>query len=369
MKIGILIHSFLPLEYGGVEIGTYQLAEELAKNHQIIILTRHKAPLALNERISNFFIIRIKVIDLPILRFFTFIISLLIQIRQLKNIDVVQSQMIEYSSLSAILSKILFGIPCIVWGKGSDVYQAERKNVFSRIIFKFIVSHANFVLALDENMKKEIIRLSKREDVYIVPEGINLKKFHRKKTYNDEKINLMFIGRLHKIKGVRYLLQAIPMIKERIKNIKLTIVGEGEEEKRLKNFSQMLINSNKINHSEIEFVGSVPHEKIPEYLQMADILILPSLSEGLPVVILEAMAMGVPVVATNVGGVPLIVKNGENGIIVAPKNSRELALAVIDILTVHNITRMRAMAIEHAKKYDLRVIAQQIEKIYELSKT
>jgi len=364
LKICILSPNFPPLKCGGAEIGAYELAEELSKRHHIIVLTKYNAPLAFNEKVGNFFIRRIKIIDKPILRFFTFILSSLVQIRSLKNIDVIQAQMIGYSSLTAILSKFLYNIPCIVWGRGSDVYQVKRSNVLIKILFKFIVSHANIVIALEENMKREIVRITKRKD-YVIPDGINLERFHRKPA-SKHKINLMFIGRLHRVKGVKYLLNAMPLIRKKVKNVKLFIIGEGEEERSLKNFSEMLINSNKLKPSDIEFIGGVPHKDVPKYLQVADILILPSLSEGRPLVILEAMAMGVPVVATKVGGVALMIKHGETGLLISPKKPKEIAQAVIKILTSQSFSKMSEMAKMYAKKYDIKIIAKRVEKLYKL---
>ena len=83
----------------------------------------------------------------------------------------------------------------------------------------------------------------------------------------------------------------------------------------------------------VRFVGLVHHSRVIEYLQSASMLVLPSLSEGCPLVVLEAFAAGTPVVASRVGGIPEVVAEGESGSLVSPADPAALAEAIVELLT------------------------------------
>ncbi|MCB9422432.1 MAG: glycosyltransferase [Ardenticatenaceae bacterium] len=133
------------------------------------------------------------------------------------------------------------------------------------------------------------------------------------------------VGRLHPQKGVGYLLEAFPRIREEMPEARLLIVGDGEMRDAWQTRAQAL----EIDRDVI-FAGA--RHDIPDILTALDLFVLPSLWEGLPLAILEAMAAGLPVVATNVGGVPELVINGETGRLVPPGDVDALAQAVLAVL-------------------------------------
>lgn len=100
--------------------------------------------------------------------------------------------------------------------------------------------------------------------------------------------------RLPVVKGVQYLIEAMAIIHQEMPGVKLIIVGEGIEREKLEGLTKQLDLKECI-----QFVGRVPQEKIPLFMQQADIFVLPSLAEGFPNVLLEAMACGLPIVATS----------------------------------------------------------------------
>ena len=115
----------------------------------------------------------------------------------------------------------------------------------------------------------------------------------------------------------------------------------------------------------IIFIGKVPHEEVLKYMSLSDVFVLPSLSEGFPNVVLEAMASGLPIVATKVGGLPEIVKNGENGFLIKPRNSKELAKKILLILNDKELSgRMSKNNIKEAKKYSYENVVDNLEKVY-----
>ncbi len=126
-------------------------------------------------------------------------------------------------------------------------------------------------------------------------------------------------------KGIKYLIESASLLLQSRNDISFLLVGEGALKEELK----ILCADLKIEKNVI-FAGE--RSDIPEILSLTDIFVLPSLREGLPLTILEAMACGKPVIATNVGGIPEIVKDGITGILVSPEDSGALYSAMNELL-------------------------------------
>jgi glycosyltransferase involved in cell wall biosynthesis len=138
---------------------------------------------------------------------------------------------------------------------------------------------------------------------------------------------VLFVGTFSLHKGVKYLIGAMPQIVRQHPDVKLVLVGSGPLETRLRELVQRL----GVTES-VVFVGRRSHDQMPQVVAAADVLVLPSLNEGLPRVILEAMATGLPVVATSVGGIPELVADGRTGLLVRPADEGALADAVCRVL-------------------------------------
>ena len=113
---------------------------------------------------------------------------------------------------------------------------------------------------------------------------------------------------------------------KKLKNIELKVIGWGELSGEYKNYAK----SKKLNN--IEFIGPVFNENKLLYLSAADAFVLPSSKEGASVSVMEAMARNLPIVTTDIGGMPLMVRDGKEGIVIRQKNSEDIAKAVREIL-------------------------------------
>jgi len=162
--------------------------------------------------------------------------------------------------------------------------------------------------------------------------------------------------RLSKQKGLTYLIQAMPSIIKCFKDISLLIAGKGALLKSLKREVCELGIDNYVF-----FVG--PRIDMHEIIQLLDIYVLPSLWEGLPMVLLEAMASGCPVVATNVGGNASVINNRENGVLVEPGNPNLLASEIIDLLS--SAEKMKKYGVNGRKTYERHFSAEVMTKKYE----
>lgn len=175
---------------------------------------------------------------------------------------------------------------------------------------------------------------------------------------SDEQL-LGYFGRLSEEKGILYLLEAVKLLEEFSLPIKLVIIGEGPQRELLTNMAV----SKKILER-IIFVGF--QKNIEEWLAAVDIFVLPSLSEGTPMALLEAMSMRLPCIASAVGGISKIIDSGEDGILVAPGNPEEIRDAVR--LLVSDRERSLCMAknaqLKIEQKYNVHTWARSIENEY-----
>lgn len=147
----------------------------------------------------------------------------------------------------------------------------------------------------------------------------------RKQKHTSKIVNVLFIGRLSTIKGINHLLTALALIKTEVP-FKLTLVGDGPQKQDLQKLASKL----NIDHL-VEFVGFIPRPGLAKYLEPADIFVLPSLYEALPMVILEAIAVGIPVIASDLPGIRELL-NENNSILVEPGSPHLLATALTKLL-------------------------------------
>ncbi len=291
----------------------------------------------------------------------------------------------EYHNLHGLLIISLFGnkknvkIICQHHG-GSWPLRHLRINKNYRLFFIFFILAqvwenivlkrvpVFFCLTKDEiNYLKKIAPKSKIkfqtmgiEDNYFkkVKKSVARRKLKLKK---DDKI-LLYIGRINEVKGIGYLLKAMKKLKlenqnkekKQTQNIKLKIIGFGAEIEKFKKF----VKENKLKN--VELLGAIFGDKKMLYLSAANALILPSTKEGAPVTIMEALARNLPVVATDIGGVPLMIENNREGIIIPQKNSDEIVNSIKKILNwkKKNIQK-------YANKYKWREIIKKTVKEYE----
>jgi len=155
------------------------------------------------------------------------------------------------------------------------------------------------------------------------PENLNIRNKDLKKVlgFQEDDFIIGNVGRMAPIKGHKYLIQAASSIIEQIPKAKFLIVGDGPIRDEMEAFAKKL---GLDKH--VVFLGM--RENVPELLSIMNLFVLPSINEGMGRALVEAMAMGLPCVATSVGGVIEVVKDGETGLLVHAKDSKALAGAI-----------------------------------------
>ncbi len=365
MRVAILISRLPALGLGGgTEVSTYNLARHLAKRgHEIHVITTLEDGLPRESFEAGFYIHRRRVIARPVLGFISYFINAFRATRSIAP-DLVHAQTIALA-LDALLIKKLLKKRYLAWARGSDIYLPPR---FYRRFYKFALREASVLVAQTEDEKELMQKIHYRE-IEVVPSGIDPERFNdnsRKQIRqqfgirDDEKV-LLFAGTLRPVKGVSYLILAMKTVKKQAPGTRLLLVGRGEERQKLGQLAEQegLVDS-------VIFAGEVPNEQIPGYMAAADILVLPSLSEGFPMVLVEAMASGLPIVATSVTGVPEIIVDGENGLLAEPKNDTELAGKILELLRDDALrTRIARNNKARSAGYTWEKIAARLEELYQ----
>jgi len=167
------------------------------------------------------------------------------------------------------------------------------------------------------------------QEVVALPNGIDCRPFGAVPTLTparDQPLRLVYIGRIAREKGLYETLQGLRLAHELGVDTRLVIAGQGGEEDRLRRYAQALGVGQRV-----VFAGSVFGADKVKILAGADVMLLPSYSEGLPYALLEAMAAGVPVIATPVGAIPDVVSNGIHGFLVPPRDGKAIAEALVTL--------------------------------------
>lgn len=216
------------------------------------------------------------------------------------------------------LPKITFKKPyrVISWLKAWFHQELKKKYI------DYFICPSNI---LAEHLKNNVgINNSK---ISVVPHFINWKQPAEAKNSYDKK-DVLYVGRLSIEKGIEYLIQAMPKIKEEHPEVKLHIVGEGDLEQNLKDLANKLGIGDKVI-----FHGYLPNENLAKMYRKSSVLVLPSVcKEMFGLTLIEAMSQGTPIITTNIGGQAELVENGVNGLLVNPRDPGDLAEKISNIL-------------------------------------
>ena len=224
--------------------------------------------------------------------------------------DVVHSHLsvIKYTGLAAKLAGVKKCIHTV-----HNVAQEEAEGPLQKLANKIYFGLGWSVpVALSPEVRKTIVEVYglPEHNVPVVYNGIDLSRCVPKEDYSADTVTLVHIGRFNVQKNHRGLLEAFRKLLEQVPNCRLRLLGDGELREEMEGYARELGVADRV-----EFLGS--QSNVYPYLHQADIFLLPSLFEGMPMTIIEAMGTGLPVVASAVGGVPDMLRHGESGILVS----------------------------------------------------
>ena len=391
MKIGYYIQHFPYKErlndsqyykqyaYGGAEVVAYNLAVNMAKRgHEISVFTTsidHKDSIEKRENMviyryaKNFKVGRSN-------------ISMgLFYKPEGYPLDVIHAHLsVKIDGLAALLHAKRRKIPIIVTHHADTnvysgfIHKTRIVYFFSSYVIKKSFSYADVIISPSEYYIDESRFLGKyRDKIVVIPNGINVDEFDISYSREEcrEKLGLprnnkimLFLSALSSQKGPDILLKAMPKILKEVLNAKLIFAGEGRMREELEK------RANRLGIEKyIQFVGFVEENLKPLYYTAADIFCLPSTTshESFGIVNLEAMACSVPIVASKIGGVPDVIKDGKNGLLVPPNDSKTLADAILYLLENDDVReKMGKSGRKEVEDYSWEKIAEETEKVYKM---
>jgi glycosyltransferase involved in cell wall biosynthesis len=277
-------------------------------------------------------------------QFLSFIIFNVFNSRKLIDMDVVHVQWPIPNGLGALFLKFFNNIPYINTIHGEEVYLSKRYH--TTFVLKFLVNNSFKTLTnSSETLKVSLENGLKKDKLEIIPFGVDTNIFKPNPVLKEKNLfQILSIGYLIERKGFEYLIKSIKEVHKIHDNVKLKIVGTGPLENQIKK----LIKELRLERS-VEVISNVSDERLVELYNSADIFVLPSIidsqgnTEGLGVVLLEAMACKLPVIASNIGGIPDIVHDGVNGILVPQKDVLELSKSINELIGNEDIRKSLAL--------------------------
>jgi glycosyltransferase involved in cell wall biosynthesis len=343
-----------PPHIGGVSSHTYLLSRELVKRGDSVYVLTYPHP-----DIVDIMGVKVKTASAPNIKglrglFFTIssFFKLIGMVRSLK-IDLIHAHFLLPPGLIGVCVGSLMGKKTAVTAHGSDL-MIQAKNPLLKRLIKFTLKRADYVLVVNQTLQEKVLEMGINPDkIYITPNAVDVEKFNPQnkelppdlemnfdKVLHSDKPVLLFVGNLVFQKGVKYLLDAKKLMDT---PAELVVVGDGPLRQEL----EMKVHSDRV--SDVIFAGA--RRDVEKIMPSADVFVLPSVSEGSPITILEAMASGLPVVATSVGGINEVI-NEKVGMVVEPAHPQELATALDKILENRETLReMGVAAREHALEY------------------
>ena len=250
----------------------------------------------------------------------------------------------------------------------SNNFHYKLYNIMDRAVLRL----SDKIIAVSDPIKKQLVKSGiNGERIFVAQNAVDsifngaLLRRYREETRHclhiqDEDVVVGYVGRLSAEKGLKYLIKALPFLKS-TSNIRLLIIGDGPERGELEELA-----TKEGIQSKVIFGGFQPD--VERWIPSMDIFVLPSLTEGTPMALLEAMSFGVPVIATKVGGVPSVISDGRNGILVASADPIGLA-EKIHILVENPILR-KSIAVSSMdtiqKSFNLNDWCRKIESQYVL---
>lgn len=344
MRILLISHEFPPLG-GGAGNTTFYTAREMAKmGHSVLVLTAWFTGLQEHENMEGFDVWRVKSRRKRMdgsnpMEMVSFIFA---AIGKMPGIvaDFQPEKIIAFfgipSGMVAYWAFKKFSIPYIITLRGGDVprfvgdplwfdFRLRVYHRLTRFMTHKIWQNAKHVIAIGRGLQQSAQKTGTKigVDVGYVPNGVDCDRYYPDKSRrNRDGVKILFVGRLSKEKGLKYLLEAVSLIRDVFTDYSATVelIGDGPMHEELEDVADRLAIRKLIN-----FSGWTKKESLPLKYQSADIFAFPSLDEGMPNALLEALASGMAVVATNIEANKGLVVDGSNGFLVRPRDVDKLA--------------------------------------------
>lgn len=342
MKIALLSEKYTP-DFGGLAISTERLARLLAAAGHAVRVFAPTLNLPPSERrilpSSGVDVTRFgarKRVDDTLADWF----ELVVEEHRRDPFDILHAYFLPQAGFVAAYAGKYLGTPSVVSIRGNDIERAAfDPSKFSHVMYA--LQNASAVTTNASTLARKARAFVERE-IFLIPNGIDTELFKPMernetlaemlglggKTKEERSAVIGFAGELREKKGLRALLSGYAQA-AKSRPASLLIVGEVRDGEDKKFFDEFKSANSQLP---ITVTGPVPHEDIPAYYALMDVLVHPSLRDGMPNAALEAMACGLPVIATPVGGILDALEDGENGVLVNVNDAAALAGKIVELL-------------------------------------
>jgi glycosyltransferase involved in cell wall biosynthesis len=392
VKVCFISPEYLPLS-GGTGAYVYYLSNELMKHgNSIYIVTGYdeSRDVKVNEQRHVFFL---KTLKIPVVKSFLFAGSAFRKLNEMRGrfpVDIthVNLPLVPSFAVPEGFGKTLISTVHSTWKGEAEAIRGEpfsrlnpnekfmvSFNWFLRIFENGMLERSDKIIAVSEYTKRELLKYYELNEnkIRVIHNGVAVDKFKPTNDklkakaelgFNPEDKAILYVGRLYARKGLFTLIESMPTVVRRFRNVKFIISGKGlsnEMKKLVDHATKLGVKDN------IVFTGYFPDKKLPKLYQAADIFAFSTFYENLPFAILEALSSGLPVVTTNVGGIPEIIDDGKNGFLVEPFNSEQLADRILYFL--ENPSAASEFGCLGRKimeeRFDWRLVVKKVLKVYD----
>ncbi len=378
MRILMFNHEFPPIGGGSGWVSYFFGKHFVEAGHDVHLITSQFQSLPEEEEVEGIHVRRVPTLRsnkdvCAVHEMLTYTISSVLH--GLRNASRLKPDIVQiFSGIPAggggYLLKKIHDLPYVVFLSGRDVPSQNPDPLYYRWIYSLlrpmiqgIWKNAGAVVACSDGLRDLALQTAPKLDFKVIPDGLDLNRFSPVvRVANPACVRILTIGRLIPRKGFPLLIQALPQVMaEATIDFGIEIVGDGPDRDTL----AALANELKVDHK-IRFAGSVSYSELPQKYREADVFVLCSLAEGMPLVVLEAMGTGLPIVASKVQGIEDLVRTGVNGALFPPNDVDGLAKSLVSLINDgESRIRMGRSSIDFVQKYDWKNIASSYLAIYE----
>ena len=263
--------------------------------------------------------------------------GILLQWMQRLDITHIHEHFANPTAIVAMLMKTYGGVSYSLSVHGPDIFYVVDSAMLSDK-----VREAAFVLCISHYCLSQIMRISEPatwNKLHIVRCGVNPDLYTVRKDPRNAIPNILCVGRLVPAKGQHILLEACRLLKEEGLAFHVTIIGEGPDSTSLEEFTRR----NELNDI-VTFTGVLGQNTVRDYYDKADIFVLASFAEGVPVVLMEAMAKEISVISTRITGIPELIDHEHDGLLATPGDTNDLAQQIKRLLVDSDLRRQYGKA-------------------------
>ena len=364
----MVLDRFYP-QIGGAENQALLLARELTKNATTVyVVTSYTKECENYEKLTNIEIIRVRVFGWYILRQIYFMVAVALKIILLrKNFNIIHVHGGKHNAcVSSFIGYLLKKKTIIKITNSGERFDLKMLQEWffglGKLFTKIIINYTDKFIALTPEIKKELINYGiNKKKIIIIPNGVeifpSIKFTHKDYKINKQKKIGICVASLSQKKNHKTLINSFKDVLKEF-DCHLFLVGDGSLRDNLEN---QIRKNGLINN--ITISGWV--KDVKGYFSIADFFVLPSWTEGLSNSVLEALSFGLPCIVSDIPGNRVLIQNMENGILINPKNSHDIAYSIIRIMQDNDLrNKLRINAKSTILKYSIESIAARYQSLY-----